>query len=69
MDARIITEKIQSLPLFLRREILDYIDFLTKKYKPEDKPIQFSFNWEGGLKEFKNGFTSVELQHKAKDFR
>ncbi len=30
---------------------------------------KFSFSWEGGLKELKNEYTSVELQHKALEWR
>jgi len=30
---------------------------------------KFSFSWEGGLKELKNEYTSVELQHKAMEWR
>jgi hypothetical protein len=64
-----INDKIKSLPYYLKREVLDYIDFLTKRYKMQSKKKQFSFKWEGGLVELKEQFSAVELQHKSKDFR
>ncbi len=30
---------------------------------------KFKFDWEGGLSEVKEKFTSVELQHKASEWR
>lgn len=30
---------------------------------------RFKFDWEGGLSELKEKFTSVELQHKASEWR
>ena len=64
-----INEKIKSLPYYLKREVLDYIEFLTKRYKIQGKKKKFSFQWEGGLVELKEHFSAVDLQHKAKDFR
>jgi len=65
-----IESKIQELPENLKKEVLDYIDFLHMKYKNKDrKPKGFKFDWEGSLSEVKNEFTSVELQHKALEWR
>ncbi|WP_456477927.1 DUF2281 domain-containing protein [Geoglobus ahangari] len=62
--------KIRELPENLRREVLDYIEFLIKKYRiREDKSKKFRFDWEGGLAEMRDKFTSVELQHKALEWR
>ena len=35
----------------------------------DKKKEGFKFNWEGGLSELKNKFSSVELQHKALEWR
>ena len=62
--------KIRELPDYLKMEVLDYIEFLLKKYK--DKKIgkrKFKFEWEGGLSEIREKFTSVELQHRALEWR
>jgi hypothetical protein len=69
MNTQNINEKFQSLPHYLKREVLDYIEFLTKRYKVHHKEKRFSFKWEGGLKELKEQFSAVNLQHKAKDYR
>ncbi len=58
--------KMQELPEDLRREVLDYMEFLLKKYKGKEiEAKKFKFDWEGGLSEIQEKFTSVELQHRA----
>ena len=62
--------KMQELPESQRRDVLDYMEFLLKKYKcRETKAKKFEFDWEGGLSEIREKFTSVELQHKALEWR
>lgn len=65
--------EIKDLPENLKREVLDYTEFLLKKYnnKLTDKSKinnnikkSFKFDWRGGLSKFKERTTSVELQHK-----
>jgi len=41
---------------------------IQKTLKPKKKG-EFKFDWEGSLKEVKDKFTSVELQHKALEWR
>ena len=49
--------KIRKLPENLRKEVLDYIEFLLKKYKSgEIKTKKFKFGWEGGLSEIREKF-------------
>ena len=61
-----IEGKIQELPDEIKREVLDYTEFLLIKYKSnKPKSKKFKFDWEGGLSELRSEFTSVELQHKA----
>jgi hypothetical protein len=70
MNEKEIELKIRELPEDLQREVLDYIEFLLKKYK--DKGIQserLKFDWEGGLSDIREKFTSVELQHRALEWR
>jgi hypothetical protein len=62
--------KMQKLPEDLRRKVLDYVDFLLSKYQDrETARKKFKFDWEGGLSEIGEKFTSVELQHKALEWR
>ena len=37
----------------------------TKEFRRKRKP---KFNWTGGLKEFRDEYTSVQLQEKASDW-
>lgn len=70
MEKEIDELKIRELPEDLKREVLDYIEFLLKKYKSEEtKMKKFKFDWEGGLSELREKFTSVELQHKVSEWR
>lgn len=65
-----IEEKIRELPDDLRKEILDYVEFLLTKDKSRGAKVKkFRFDWEGGLSEIGDKFTSVELQHKAMEWR
>ena len=75
MEAGIMYEKeielkIQKLPEDLRREVLDYVEFLLNKYKEREKAKnKLGFDWEGGLSDLKEKFTSVKLQHKSLEWR
>ncbi|NJE10322.1 DUF2281 domain-containing protein [Thermococcus sp. MAR1] len=55
-----------KLPPEARRELLDYAEFLLQKYGKREAR-GFKFTWEGKLKGVK--MTSVELQHKASEWR
>ena len=66
MIADELLKRFRKLPPSLQREVMDYIEFLEKKYLPHGKKeMAFGFGWEGCLKEVKEKYTSVELQHKA----
>ena len=69
MEADVIIHKFQNLPQSAKKELLDFLDFLSARYKKKGKKEKedFSFNWSGGLKDL--GETSVGLQHKANQWR
>lgn len=68
MSAEAIRRKLDELPAELEKEVLNFIDFLLQKHRKKvDKG--FLFDWEGGLSELKNKYTSIELQHKASEWR
>ena len=69
MYSQIIKSKLEELPEDLEREVLDYIEFLLRKYGNKTKRKGFGFDWEGGLSDLKDKYTSVELQHKALEWR
>jgi len=59
-----VEEKFKRLPPELQREVMDFIDFLLRKVKK--KPARkLRLDWAGGLKEYRDKFTSLELQKKA----
>ena len=62
--------KARELPEFLRRQVLDFMEFLSKKYTAGgSKAKKFTFDWEDGLSDIKDEFTSVDLQHKSLEWR
>lgn len=65
-----IESKLRELPEDLRREAIDYLESLINRRKiKKSKTEGFKFDWEGGLEELKDKFTSVELQHRAAELR
>lgn len=74
MNVNEIGIKLRKLPDHLIPEVLDYIEFLLNKYGSKEtakseNENKFKFDWEGGLSKLKDQYTSVELQHKAMDWR
>jgi murein L,D-transpeptidase YafK len=70
MDEKEIEIKIKNLPENLKKDVIEYIDFLLKKYQNQEiKKRKLKFDWEDGLSEINKEFSSVELQHKSVEFR
>jgi len=70
MSIKQINKKIKKLPPDLLSEVMDYIDYLMHKYGSDSKDKKpFDFSWEGGLTEISKKYTSVDLQHKALEWR
>jgi len=59
-----VEEKFRRLPPELQREVMDFIDFLLRKVKKKPGK-KLRLDWAGGLKEYRDKFTSLELQKKA----
>lgn len=57
-----LSESINNLPAELQQKVFDYIEELKKEKKTKKK---LNLKWAGGLREYKNRFTSVELQKKS----
>ena len=68
-DRTMLSEKLNQLPPEVQREALDFIEFLSQKYATTDTKVPLEFPWAGALSDLKNQFTSVELQHRASDWR
>ncbi len=58
---------IEKLPPELSQEVSDFIEFLLKKRARSKGKLRL--DWAGGLREFRDQFTSLELQKKALEWR
>jgi hypothetical protein len=58
-----LEEKIRELPSEYQQEVEDFVDFLKTKEIKSTKG-QFTFSWAGALKDMRDQYSSVELQHK-----
>lgn len=54
----------QQLPDDLKEEVLEYIEFLLER-NARRRHSRMRLGWRGGLRELREKYTSVELQHKA----
>jgi hypothetical protein len=63
-----IEDLIKELPPELRDEVEDFIEFLIERRlkKTHGKP---TFGWAGALRDLKEKYTSVELQHRISEWR
>ena len=59
-----LDEVIEQLPPDLQREVQDFAQFLLdRETRPKQRKLRQS--WAGGLREFRDQFTSLDLQKKA----
>lgn len=63
-----LNEMIQELPPELKDEVRKFVESLQQK-KNCEKPRKFRLSWAGGLREFSEKYTSLELQKKALEWR
>lgn len=59
---------IRDLPPDLRREVEDFVAFLLQRRAPERKG-GLRLDWRGELRDLKDGYDSVALQHEASRWR
>jgi hypothetical protein len=65
-----IAVRLRALPEALKREVLDYTDFFVEQTKKgKAKKEKFNFSWEWGLSDIGSDVSSVELQHRALEWR
>jgi len=63
LDNKNLAEYINNLSPEIKSKVFNYIEELTKGKKKKGKKL--NLRWAGGLKEYKNNFTSMELQKKS----
>ena len=66
MKANII-EKFNQLPPDLQEKVIKFIDSLLAKKELRRKK-KLKLDWVGGLKEYRDQYTALELQKKALDW-
>lgn len=59
-----IEEVMRQLPPELQQEVLDFAHYLLDT-KVRRKQKKLRMTWAGGLREFRDQYTSLELQKKA----
>jgi hypothetical protein len=63
-----LEERINKLPPDLRREVEGFVEFLVEKRRKKPRGVP-SFGWAGALRDLRDKYTSVELQHKISEWR
>lgn len=63
-----IEERVKKLPPELQREVEDFVNFLIEK-KVKKHGGMLRQDWAGALKDYRNQYTSLELQKKALEWR
>jgi len=62
-ERKSLDEIIKELPEELRKELEDFAQFLwERKFRQGPKRKKLLLTWAGGLKEYRDRFTSLELQ-------
>ena len=62
-----LKELIEQLPPDLQEEVVDFVEFLLEK-KCQKSKRRLRLDWAGGLKEYSDHYTSLELQKKSLDW-
>jgi len=63
-----LEEKIKELPPEYKQEVQDFIEFIFEKRIKRQRKKPW-FDWAGAMKDLRNQYTSVELQHKISQLR
>jgi hypothetical protein len=59
-----LEELVRELPEDLQQEVRSFIEDLLEQRSPA-KPVRLRLEWAGALREYRDRFTSVDLQHKV----
>lgn len=62
-----LKELTEKLPPELRQEVQDFVEFLLERRARRPKR-KTRFEWAGALKDLRDRYTSVELQHKIAEW-
>ncbi len=59
-----VEEIIRKLPPDMQKEVLDFAEFLSQR-RSKRKQQKLRMSWAGALKEYRDEFTSLDLQKKS----
>lgn len=63
-----LKELIDKLPPGLQEEVRDFVEFLLEK-RGRKRGRKLRQDWAGALKDYRDQYTSLELQKKALEWR
>lgn len=63
-----VKELVEQLPPDIQQEVKDFAEFLLEKRRQQAKGKP-NFGWAGALKDLRDDYTSVELQHEIAERR
>ena len=63
-----LEEIIKSLPPELHQEVENFVACLIKQGRKKSK-AKLKLDWSGALRDLRDKYTSVELQHKVLEWR
>lgn len=67
MSMETVENLIKELPPDLQHEVYDFARFLLEsKVRPKQKVLRLT--WAGSLRDFRDKFTSIELQKRSLDW-
>ena len=69
MSTRELAQLFEELPYEARSQLERLAEKLRTARRAQKTNDDYSFDWAGGLKELREQYTSVELQHKASEWR
>lgn len=62
-----IKEMVKQLPPEMQEEVRDFIEFLLEKRVRKPKR-ELKLDWRGALRDLRDQYTSVQLQHRAPEW-
>lgn len=65
---KMIEELVKALPPEIQGEVRDFVEFLMQR-RLKRRRQRPTFDWSGALKELRDQYTSVDLQHKISEWR
>jgi len=63
-----LKEMVEQLPPELQEEVRDFVEFLLERRAAKlkaKKREELKLDWRGALRDLRDKYTSVELQHKV----